>query len=122
MMNTDAKHFPPIEVWREKGFTPNEFGLWLALTKIIALPLYEGRMIGQFDFADKGYDHGRGRTATWRTCRFDNKQIEPQYLVFQEHLRFMAESSSLRQACIHGDRIGYEFSFLRRDGAFGPSW
>ena len=30
------------------------------------LPLYEGRMIGQFDFSQKGWVSGKGRTAVWR--------------------------------------------------------
>ena len=29
----------------------------------VALPLYEGRMIGQFDFSQKGWVRGKGRTA-----------------------------------------------------------
>lgn len=47
----------------------------------IALPLYEGRMIGQFDFSQKGWVSGKGRTAVWRDIPWDKKQIEPQYLL-----------------------------------------
>ncbi len=46
-----------------------------------ALPLYEGRMIGQFDFSQKGWVSGKGRTAIWRDIPWDHKQIEPQYLL-----------------------------------------
>ena len=47
----------------------------------IALPLYEGRMIGQFDFSQKGWVSGKGRTAVWREIPCERKQIEPQYLM-----------------------------------------
>lgn len=46
----------------------------------VALPLYEGRMIGQFDFSEKGWVSGKSRTAVWRDIPFENKVIEPQYL------------------------------------------
>jgi hypothetical protein len=47
----------------------------------VALPLYEGRMIGQFDFSQKGWVSGKGRTAVWRDIPIEVKQIEPQYLM-----------------------------------------
>ena len=47
----------------------------------VALPLYEGRMISQFDFSEKGWVRGKGRTAEWRDISFLNKTIEPQYLM-----------------------------------------
>ncbi|TGN11619.1 Eco57I restriction-modification methylase domain-containing protein [Leptospira bandrabouensis] len=63
----------------------------------VALPLYEGRMIGQFDFSQKGWVSGKARTAKWREIYFDGsvedletgeripmyhqKMIEPQYLM-----------------------------------------
>ena len=54
-----------------------------------ALPLYEGRMIGQFDFSQKGWVSGKGRSAVWRDIPWDRKVIEPQYLMgvsaFDEH-------------------------------------
>ena len=47
----------------------------------VALPLYEGRMIGQFDFSQKGWVSGKGRSAVWREIEFSGKVIEPQYLM-----------------------------------------
>ena len=47
----------------------------------VALPLYEGRMIGQFDFSQKGWVSGKGRSAVWRNIPWENKVIEPQYLM-----------------------------------------
>jgi len=37
----------------------------------IALPLYEGRMIGQFDFSQKGWVSGKGRKAEWQAAQPD---------------------------------------------------
>lgn len=47
----------------------------------IALPLYEGRMIGQFDFSEKGWVSGKGRGAVWREIQFETKSINPQFLM-----------------------------------------
>jgi hypothetical protein len=47
----------------------------------VALPLYEGRMIDHFDFSSKGWVSGKGRSAVWRDIPWDNKVIEPQYLM-----------------------------------------
>ena len=50
----------------------------------VALPLYEGRMIGQFDSSQKGWVSGKGRGAIWRDIPWENKQVEPQYLMAQQ--------------------------------------
>ena len=47
----------------------------------VALPLYEGRMIGQFDSSQKGWVSGKGRGAVWRDVPWERKQVEPQYLM-----------------------------------------
>jgi hypothetical protein len=46
-------------------------------------PLYEGRMVDQFDHRAKAYLSGRGRTAVWRDLPFDDpdKRIDPQWRV-----------------------------------------
>lgn len=51
--------------------------------RAVALPLYEGRMIGQFDFSEKGWVSGKGRGAVWRQIEWTNKQVEPQFLMSQ---------------------------------------
>lgn len=65
----------------------------------IALPLYEGRMIGQFDFSEKGWVNGKGRRAEWRSIEFSAKEIEPQYL--------MAQQTFLQNRLITGHKIGF---------------
>jgi hypothetical protein len=47
----------------------------------VALPLYEGRMIGQFDFSQKGWVSGKGRGAVWEEIPWERKVIRPQYLM-----------------------------------------
>jgi len=46
-----------------------------------ALPLYEGRMIGQFDFSEKGWVEGKGRSAVWGGIEWSDKLLQPQYLM-----------------------------------------
>ena len=54
------------------------------------LPLYEGRMVGQFDYSDKGWVRGKGRSALWEDIawgssgaenKYKGKKIQPQFLV-----------------------------------------
>ncbi|MBT8507419.1 hypothetical protein AZH53_03115 [Methanomicrobiaceae archaeon CYW5] len=96
-MTNDSNLFPPRAWWEERGYTPDEYGRWVPSEgeapelvyrgkKIgepgdMALPLYEGRMIGQFDFSEKGWVSGTGRSAVWRDIPWDEKVIEPQYLI-----------------------------------------
>jgi hypothetical protein len=83
-MTNDSKHFATLEKWRSIGFQPDMFGRWIGPEDQRALPLYEGRMIGQFDLSRKGWISGKGRTAVWRDVPFSSKQIEPQFLVQEE--------------------------------------
>ena len=66
-----------------------EADAWIDETEIedLALPLYEGRMIGQFDFSQKGWVSGKGRGAVWRDIPWEKKQIEPQYLMTEADYR-----------------------------------
>jgi hypothetical protein len=74
---------PDLPRWEiEPGVILSRDGAqWMHESEIedVALPLYEGRMIGQFDFSQKGWVSGRGRGAVWREIPWDAKVIEPQY-------------------------------------------
>ncbi|MCO5106226.1 MAG: BREX-1 system adenine-specific DNA-methyltransferase PglX [Burkholderiaceae bacterium] len=60
----------------------------------VALPLYEGRMIGQFDFSEKGWVSGKGRKADWRDQPLGQKQLDPQYLMGRgSYLSALAEAT-----------------------------
>lgn len=87
-----------------------------------ALPLYEGRMIGQFDFSQKGWVSGKGRSAVWRDIPWDRKQIEPQYLLplktWQEqelsaYLQEFAKNYGKDEAEIEAERLRDPDEFAR---------
>jgi hypothetical protein len=75
---------------------------WIHVDDIedVALPLYEGRMIGQFDFSQKGWVSSKGRSAVWREIPWSDKRIEPQYL--------MGEKDYLANAARpHGTKVAH---------------
>ena len=80
-MTNDSKIFIPREKAEEAGYRPDEYGRWIGADGDVLLPLYEGRMIGQFDFSKKGWVSGKGRTAVWRDIPWAKKVIEPQFLM-----------------------------------------
>jgi hypothetical protein len=82
--SNDSRLFPPLSQWQERGYKSNLYSRWSDKQGNTALPLYEGRMIGQFDFSEKGWVSGRGRSAEWRDIDWAQKTIEPQYLVSLE--------------------------------------
>ncbi len=85
-MTNDSKLFVPREKAEEAGYKPDEYGRWIGQDGDVLLPLYEGRMIGQFDFSKKGWVSGKGRAAVWRDLPWEKKVIEPQFLMRQaEH-------------------------------------
>jgi hypothetical protein len=53
-MTNDSKLFIPREKAEEAGYRPDEYGRWIGPRAMCCLPLYEGRMIGQFDFSGRG--------------------------------------------------------------------
>ena len=109
-MTSDSKLFPPRPTWEATGYMPDEYGRWIKVDrtldyapdevgwirlaadgwahedyiKEIALPLYEGRMIGQFDFSQKGWVSSKGRGSVWHEISFDKKVIEPQFAISRE--------------------------------------
>ncbi len=50
------------------------------------VPLYEGRMVHQFDHAAKAYVSGSGRRAKWRELGFEEKEILPHYFVAKQYV------------------------------------
>ena len=80
----------------------------------VLLPLYEGRMVGQFDYSEKCHVEGSGRTATWARTdehglhvprRYENfadilcaqaKRIRPHHLVALRAKKSLIPSTSLK--------------------------
>jgi hypothetical protein len=79
----DSKLLPPVGRWIDQGYVKNEYDQWVGPGEAVALPVYEGRHVGQFDFAQKEWVSGKGRTAVWRPVPFDLKRITPQFLIGQ---------------------------------------
>lgn len=79
-MTNDSKLFPPITKWLEQGYKPDPYGRWIGPNDDIALPLYQGRFIGQFDFSRKGWVSGKSRSSVWREIPWKLKKIEPEML------------------------------------------
>lgn len=71
----------------------------------VALPLYEGRMISQFDFSEKGWVSGKGRSAVWRDIPFEGKNLEPQYLMARDD--FIVGTEEEDQKAILGIKAGF---------------
>jgi hypothetical protein len=99
-LTTASTLFPPREKWEAKGYRSDVHGRWIGPDGDVALPLYEGRMIGQFDFSQKGWVSGKGRSAVWREIPSDGKAIEPQYLMSEE-------TFSTKPDLSHGNRLSF---------------
>ena len=80
-LSKESSLFSPLPNWEAKGYRTDDYGRWVGYDGGIALPLYEGRMIGAFDPSKKGWVSGKGRTAIWHEIPFEGKVLEPQYLI-----------------------------------------
>lgn len=99
-MTNDSKLFPPLPWWEAKGYRPDGYGRWVDLDGNVALPLYEGRMIGAFDPSEKGWVSGKGRGAVWHPIPFDHKVFEPQYLV-------AIDTYQQQEKVLRGNKLGF---------------
>jgi hypothetical protein len=135
-MTTDSALFPPRPKWEADGYRPDEYGRWLKfrrketnLTRAreagwirladgsgviheddiedIALPLYEGRMIGQFDFSEKGWVSGKGRGAVWQEISWGHKCFEPQYLMKNEAFLAASDEATEGSRTLRGLKVGF---------------
>lgn len=79
-MTNDSHLFAPRPQWEAKGYKPDPYGRWIGPDGDVAIPLYQGRLIGQFDFSRKGWVSGKGRGSVWRTLAWENKTPEPEFL------------------------------------------
>src|SRR5262249_40637811 len=86
-MTNDSKHFPPLEKWEAKGDKPDVFGRWIGPADDMALPFYEGRMIGQFDFCTLCWVSGQGSAAVWADLSFHDKVFRPRALIGEKASR-----------------------------------
>ena len=99
-MTNDSALFPPLPKWEDKGYHPDGYGRWINSSGDIALPLYEGRMIGPFDASEKSWLNGKGRMAEWQAIPFERKVYRPQYLLSLDTYR-------KRERAFQGYKIGF---------------
>ena len=83
-MTQDSRIFTPRTNSLEPGYVKDEFEIWRCCGKPVLLPLYEGKLIDQFDFAQKAYAGGRGLRSRWVPVPYSKKVIEPQYFIQRE--------------------------------------
>lgn len=60
---------------------------WIKETDIedVALPVYVGKMVEQFDISAKAWVRGKGRGAVWHTIPLEQKTFEPEYLMSESN-------------------------------------
>ena len=63
-LDRQSGRFRYVDSCRRDGYTPRDDGSW-ELKNHSLVPLIEGRMVGAFDFFQKSWRQGRGRTAQW---------------------------------------------------------
>jgi hypothetical protein len=83
-MTSDSKLFPPRPWWEAKGFRRDMYSRWISEDGSIALPVYVGKMVGNYDFSQHEWISGKGRGARWRSVPWDNKILGPDYLMAVE--------------------------------------
>lgn len=94
-----AEVFPgraPSDLWREEGWVCSRDGkLVIALDEIedVALPLYQGTMIHQYDFSFQSWVRGTGLTATWEATPWEKKIPGPQFLLSLDDFAANAKAS-----------------------------
>jgi hypothetical protein len=86
-MTNDARHFVDVDRARAAGATPTADGSWAHPRLGPLLPVYEGRMVHQFDASAKRYLGGHGRGARWEPLAPADKALLPHYLVPEEIAR-----------------------------------
>lgn len=84
-MTNDSHLFKPRPWWEERGYQPDEYGRWIGPDGDVALPLYQGVMVHQYDFSARSWVRGTGLTAEWASQDWERKRIEPQFLLPHRH-------------------------------------
>jgi hypothetical protein len=86
-MTDDSELFASRKDWEARGYRPDADGRWVGPKGAIALPLYQGVMIHQYDYAAKAWLRGTGLAAHWESLPWESKRLAPQYLMAGEDAR-----------------------------------
>lgn len=85
-MTNDAAHFIHAHDAKARGFRPDSKGRWISCYyQDVLLPVYEGRMVHQYDNAAKEYCGGDGRSAKWETPTPGKGRVSPHFFVTEEY-------------------------------------
>ncbi len=85
-MTKDRDLFHDASLLREVAVQSEDGVEWADPSGSKFLPLYEGRLVHQFDHAAKAYSGGAGRRARWEPAPLHRKSIRPHYWVRQDDL------------------------------------
>jgi hypothetical protein len=126
-ITNDSQYFPPRWKWEEQGFRADEHGLWLKgpwvgglpestagtvlsadgaayldlrNVEAVALPLYQGVMINQFDYCYKALIEPKDRT--WQFVQWTHKLYGPKYLMALEDFSKHGTRSALHRVAFRG--------------------
>jgi len=82
----DESAGPPVRTYMAEVHMGNDRELFTE--DPAGLPLYEGRMVDQYDHRAKGYRSGRGRASEWAQLDFGQpgKSIQPQWRILRERV------------------------------------
>ncbi len=88
-MGNDSYLFKKLEYLDKQNYRtfPKLPSCYIGLNGDLYLPLFEGRMIHQFDHRAKGYQSGQGRSAIWEDFFWTAKQIRPQFYMLENDFR-----------------------------------
>lgn len=76
----DSKLFPRVDQWEAKGYRSQPYGRWRG-DEDEAVPVYQGAMINQFDFAASRFAGGSGHGVQWSALDWTQKAFGPQNLM-----------------------------------------
>jgi hypothetical protein len=96
-MTNNSNLFPNRSWWEERGYTNDDYGrgvtkeqpkpelfyrgAHIGQSGELALPLFEGKMIWQFDYRFSGYVKGTNQYSEWINLEEPHKRVESQYLI-----------------------------------------
>lgn len=83
-MTNDRDAFVEADELRRLGASTSDGTVWVHPDGRRFVPLYEGRLVHQFDHAAKAYTGGAGRRARWNPSPLEKKVVRPHYWVQED--------------------------------------
>jgi hypothetical protein len=80
-MVDDSALFRQLPKWEAEGYRPDEYGRWIDPSGQVALPLYQGVMVGRLEPNRARWISGAGNRALWEKNVGPFSHFRPQFLV-----------------------------------------